>query len=371
MDQRRMQRLVGAVVLFTITFLGILLVMNNPATSPFTRSGYEIYVDLASAPGVAVNTPVRKDGVLVGRVAGLEWTDTGVRLRIRFNDESVKIYPNDTAQVEPSSIFGDAVVKFTRQPHEVGRPPILAGSVMEGTALEDPVSALTKLQQNLGPSIEKLGEAGERISVLADKVNVILGDDVQSQRLQILLDEMTLTLRDFRRTTNNVDSLIADPELRDKLQQGLREFPGVMADARAVLQHSNQSLNAFDQVVASAGTNLRNIEGLTQPLGERGEEIADLLINAIENLDIVMGDMSRFARSLSTSEGTLGKLLHDPSLYNNANLLVQDLDVVTRRVYEFTKDFRKIVDDLGIFMDKIAREPGRIVGGAINPSIRK
>src|SRR5690606_38648740 len=218
MDQRRMQRLVGAVVLFTITFLGILLVMNNPATSPFSRSGYEVYLDLASAPGVAVNTPVRKDGVLVGRVAGLEWTDTGVRLRIRFNDENVKIFPNDTAQVEPSSIFGDAVVKFTRQPHEVGRPPLLPGSVIEGTALEDPVAALTKLQQNLGPSIEKLGEAGERVSVLADKVNVILGDDVDSGRLRTLVDEMTLTLQDFRRTTINVDSLIADPELRAQLQ---------------------------------------------------------------------------------------------------------------------------------------------------------
>lgn len=361
-------------MLFTITFLGILLVMNNPASSPFKRTGYHIFLDLQSAPGVAVNTPVRKDGVLVGRVAGLEWTDTGVRLKIQFDDPQVEIHENDTAQVEPSSIFGDAVVKFTRQPHEVGKPPLLAGAVMQGTALEDPVSALTKLQQNLGPSIEKLGVAGERISVLADKVNVILGDEVGSERLQSLLDEMTVTLRDFRRTTNNVDSLIADPELRDQLKQGLREFPGVMSDARVVLQNTNQSLAAFDRVVASAGENLENLEGLTEPLGQRGPELADLLISAIENLDIVMADMSRFTKSLSSSEGTLGRLVNDPVLYNNANLLVQDLDVVVRAIHHDViaqGRLRKIVDDLGVFLDKVAREPGRIVGGALNPSIRK
>ena len=54
MDERRMQRRVGWVVLFTITFLGILLVINNPAASPFRTGGYEIYIDLDRAPGVAV-----------------------------------------------------------------------------------------------------------------------------------------------------------------------------------------------------------------------------------------------------------------------------------------------------------------------------
>lgn len=371
MDERRMQRRVGWVVVFTITFLGVLLVMNNPATSPFRTGGYDIFVKLDNAPGVAVNTPVRKDGVLVGRVSALEWTDDGVLLKIRMERDDVLLYENDTAQVEPSSIFGDAVVKFTRQPHEAGKPPLLAGSVIEGTALEDPVSALTKMQQNLGPSIEKLGSAGEQVAVLAEKINQILGEDIGDRRLQVLIDETTLTMRDVRRATNNVNSLLDDPQLRADVQQSLRELPAIMADARGVLQHANQTLTAFDSVVVSADRNLRNIEGLTQPLGVRGAEIADLLISAVENLDVVLGDVSRFTRSLNSSQGTLGKFVHDPTLYNNLNLLVQDADVVVRRVYEFTKDFRKIVDDMGIFMDKIAREPGRIVGGAINPSIRK
>lgn len=385
MDERRMQRRVGWVVLFTLTFMGIMLVINNPAASPFRSGGYEIFVDLQSAPGVAVNTPVRKDGVLVGRVSDLEWTETGIRLTVRIDRRDVVVYQSDKVEVEPSSIFGDAVVSFSRQPVAGERIAILASGTVEGTVTADPLTAITQLNQNLGPSIEKLGEAGEEVAKLADKINTVLGDDIGKQRIQEVMDELMSTLTDFRRTTNNFDQLLADNELRGQLTDALREFPGLMTDARGTLQQAGQTLENFDAVIAGADRNLRNIEGLTAPLGEKGEEIADLLISAVDNLDIVLADLSRFAKSLNNSQGTVGRLVNDPKLYDDADLFIRDArllvndgrmmiknaNVVVTRIYEFTKDFRPIVDDVRVFTDKIAREPGRIVGGAINPSMSK
>lgn len=370
MDERRMQRLVGMVVLFTITFLGVLLVANNPASSPFRSRGYEFYVDVPSAPGVAVNTPVRKDGVLVGRVSDVKFDKDGIRLTVRINRDVV-MYENDHPVVEPSSIFGNAVVSFTGKPVVGEQKPILAGGVVDGTVTDDPLTAITKLNANLGPSIEKMGEAGEQVAELADKINKAIGNDISGKRITQVLDELTVTLQDFRRTTNNFDQLLEDNELRGQLAQALREFPPLMSDARVLMQKAGTSLDNFDQVVASADRNLENIEGLTAPLGERGEELADLLISAIDNLDIVMTDLSRFASSLSNSEGTIGKLVNDPSLYNRADLLLKNANVVVYNIYEFTKDFRPIIDDIRVFTYKIATEPGRLIGGAINPSVTK
>lgn len=385
MDERRMQRRVGWGVLFTLTFLGVLLVINNPAASPFRSGGYELFIDLASAPGVAVNTPVRKDGVLVGRVADLEWTDAGIRLKVRIDRDDVVIYQSDKPEVEPSSIFGDAVVAFSRQPVQGERVPILAGAVVNGEVTADPLTAITQLNQNLGPSIEKLGDAGEKVAQLADKINTVLGDDIGKQRIQEVMDELMATLTDFRRTTNNFDQLLADNELRGQLTDALREFPGLMNDARGTLQQAGSTLKNFDAVIAGADRNLRNIEGLTAPLGEKGEEIADLLISAVDNLDIVLADLSRFAKSLINSEGTIGRFVNDPKLYDDTDLLIRDTrlligdsrtmiknaNVVVTRIYEFTKDFRPIVDDLRVFSYKIATEPGRLIGGAIKPSVVK
>lgn len=393
MDERRMQRRVGWVVLFTITFLGILLVINNPAASPFGNRGYEFYIDVPSAPGVAVNTPVRKDGVLVGRVSGLEWTETGVRLKVRI-DRDVLIFENDVPQVEPSSIFGDAVVTFTRKPvvedpnngamqfqpqlpadgaaPADNRKPILAESVVKGSVTDDPLTAITKLNQNLGPSIEKLGEAGEKVAILADKMNQAIGDDISGTRIAQVLDEATLTLQDFRRTTNNFDQLLADDELRGQLGDALREFPGLMTDARGTLQRAGQTLANFDQVIASADRNLQNIEGLTAPLGERGEEISDLLISAIDNLDIVMKDLSRFAAALNKGEGLLGRLVKDKKLSDDVDLLMRNANVLVYNINERVRtDLEPIMYNVKVFTDKIAREPGRIIRGAVNPSIVK
>ena len=386
MDERRMQRRVGWVVLFTMTFLGVLLVINNPAASPFRSGGYEILLDLESAPGVAVNTPVRKDGVLVGRVADLEWTDTGVRLRLRIDREDVVLYQTDRALVEPSSIFGDAVISFARSPGQVNQGPILAEGVVAGEVTDDPLTAITKLNQNLGPSIESLGQAGEEVAQLAEKINTVLGDDIGKQRIQDVLDELTLTLQDFRRTTNNFDQLLGDNEMQGRIVQALEEIPALMTEARGTLQKAGNTLDGFDQVIASADRNLQNIEGLTAPLGERGPEIADLLISAVDNLDVVLADLARFAKSLNESEGTLGRLIRDKKLSDdletlaansnvlvkNANLFIKNGNVLVYNINErVRRDLQPIIEDLRVFTDKIAREPGRIVGGAINPSIRK
>ncbi len=415
MDEQRMQRLVGAVVLFTITFLGVLLVANNPASSPFRSGGYTIYIDLDRAPGVAVNTPVRKDGVLVGRMTDVAWTDEGVRLEVRIDREDVYIYENDKPQVVPSSIFGDAVVQFVRQPPKPRPPggaqsgrtsaseqlsstvplgvlaqmmpqdqaqglpgqrsdrvPILAGSVIEGEALDDPLTAIVKLNQNLSPSIEKLGEAGEKVAQLADKINQALGDDISGTRVAKVLDELTVTLQDFRRTTNNFDQLIGDDQIRGQLNEALQEFPALMTDARGTLQQAGQTLENFDQVIAGAERNLQNIEGITQPLGEKGEELADLLISSIDNLDVVMADLSRFAGSLNTGEGLLGRLVRDKKLSDETDILLSNANILIYNLNErVRKDFEPIIRDLRVFMDKIARNPGSFIGGAINPTIRK
>ncbi|QDU54721.1 MlaD family protein [Aeoliella mucimassa] len=379
MDERRMQRLVGMVVLFTITFLGVLLVANNPASSPFHTGGYDITVQADRAEGVAVNTPVRKDGVLIGRVKDVSWSQQGVLLEVRIDREDVKIYEYDEPQIQPSSIIGDAVISFVRDTDKLKEykdkepAPLLAGSLVEARVIDNPIMTISKLNESLQPSILKLGEAGEKIAILADKVNTILGDDIGQQRLHKTMDELTLTLQDFRRTTNNFDQLISDPQLQEDLTQALREIPELMTETRGTMQRAGQTLDNFDNVVASAERNLKNLEGLTEPLGERGEEISDLLISAIDNLDIVMKDLSRFTSDLNNSKGLIGRLVHDEKLGDNAQSVLNNANVLIYNINERVRstEIDKILYNMKVFSDKIAREPGRLIGGAVKPSITK
>jgi phospholipid/cholesterol/gamma-HCH transport system substrate-binding protein len=84
-----------------------------------------------------------------------------------------------------------------------------------------------------------------------------------------------------------------------------------------------------------------------------------------------MRDLGDVARALNNREGTIGKLIHDPTMYENLNRLMFNVNQVLCDIRELTFNLKPIVHDARIFMDKVAVEPGRIISGAVNPSNRK
>src|SRR5882757_7902832 len=84
MNERQMQFRVGVVVFATMIVGGLLASLNNPLPTgwlPWGRSKYQIGIEVAQAPGVDTNTPVRKNGILIGRVKSIEDKDGGVLLK--------------------------------------------------------------------------------------------------------------------------------------------------------------------------------------------------------------------------------------------------------------------------------------------------
>jgi len=61
-----------------------------------------------------------------------------------------------------------------------------------------------------------------------------------------------------------------------------------------------------------------------------------------------------FTEAINSGEGTLGKLVYDPAMY-------EELSDTVGTVQELIKKLRPIISDVRIFTDKIARDP-RILG---------
>ena len=81
MNERQMQFRVGVVVFATMIIGGLLATLNSPLPTgwlPWGRGTYEIGIELPEAPGVGPDTPVRKNGLLIGRVASIEDRDDRV-----------------------------------------------------------------------------------------------------------------------------------------------------------------------------------------------------------------------------------------------------------------------------------------------------
>jgi phospholipid/cholesterol/gamma-HCH transport system substrate-binding protein len=107
-------------------------------------------------------------------------------------------------------------------------------------------------------------------------------------------------------------------------------------------------------------SNLRNLEGFTGPLGQRGDAIVSNIDSSIARLNELLGQVETFSRSLNSREGSLGQLINNREIYDQLNSAAANINDLTKRL-------RPIIEDARIFSDKIARHPGAIVRDAVKP----
>ncbi|MEC8305859.1 MAG: mammalian cell entry protein, partial [Planctomycetota bacterium] len=76
MEERIIQFRVGVVVVASVC-IGIILVLYF---GEGWKPKYTLYLKTRMAPGVSKNTPVKKNGILIGRVWNVETAEDGVLL---------------------------------------------------------------------------------------------------------------------------------------------------------------------------------------------------------------------------------------------------------------------------------------------------
>jgi phospholipid/cholesterol/gamma-HCH transport system substrate-binding protein len=281
--------------------------------------------------------------------------DLDDRVAVRANiDVGRKLYPQYACQVR-TSVLGDATIEFVACPIPPGTLPLIDGDTVKGTVVGNPLDMLANIQGDLKVTINSLGRAGDEVSNLADRVNKAFGDKTEQGRASRLLDKMELALDDFSKSAHTLDNFFEDPELKASVH-----------DARVTMNDVRVATQDVRTAAISAEKNLKNLEGFTEPLGRNGEQVAKAFIDSLEGLGKVVEELTVLTQSLNNREGTIGQLVHNPELYNNFNRLIANSNNVVLQINELTLRLRPIVEDARTFMDKIAREPGRLIGGALN-----
>ena len=356
MNDRIMQFRVGVVVLATSIIGAILVTLNGPISTewvPGLSKHYQVTIELPQAPGIGANTPVRKNGILIGRVA--EVLDKQDHVAVKANiDAGRLLYPNDTVQIR-TTLLGDATVEFVTEPVPAGTPPVGEGAVFQGKLAPNPLDAITNLEGKLDTMIDSLKQAGDEVGKLAKTVNEAIGPEPEAGRVPKLLDTAEKSMADLSRAATTFDKFFGDPELMTTV----REARMTMNDVRDVAKGVQSPIESIDR-------NLKNLEGLTEPLGRNGEQVAASLIDALSGLSRIVEELTVLTEALNNREGTIGKLVHNPEVYDNLNRLLCNSNHLVLRINDLSMRLRPVVEDARTFMDKVAREPGRVVGGAFS-----
>ncbi len=349
MDERVVLFRVGVVVIATVLIAAILVLMFGDITFFMGKGQYTVRVTLAQAPGVMEGTPVHKFGKTIGRVRRVDVTDEHAVVTLSIGDD-VRLDLSSRCRVK-TTILGDATIDFVRADKPLSKEYLKDGATIEGDIADDPLALMAKLattvtnlEEDARIALNSVGDAGEKIGKLADRLNDILaGSDGE---LDGIGKKIEASLDNFNTAMTSLNNIVGDKEVQENLKKALSDLPELMETTR-------ETMDEFKRVAISANENLDYLKGFTEPLGENGPEMAAHIRSSARKMDDLLTQLNTFSEALNNQDGSLGQFVHNPDLYQHLNRAAMNFEQLSLRL-------RPITEDARIFMDKLARDPGQL-----------
>lgn len=336
-----MQFRVGVMVLATLIIAAILVLLFGEMPR-VVRGTYTVNIVFREAPGVSEGTPVRKSGVLIGRVSQRPELrrDGRVLLTARI-DADRPIYPQEICRVNYTAL-GDARIEFALPPGtEISGDPVPTNHTFMGVRSQEPLQMVNQMQNDLRGVIDAVTRTSEALEVTARKINHIL--DSNEGQITTTFQQANRTMVSIERTMNAANKVMDDPELIEKLKRSLTDLPELLQDTRRAVVRVERTFDLAER-------NLQRIDSFTESLRESGTPLLQRVDSVMGNLDEMTGQIASFSKVLNSDQGTLGRLVRNPDVYDQ-------LQKTLCEVNQLLRDARPIMDDARVFTDKIARHP--------------
>jgi ABC-type transporter Mla subunit MlaD len=221
---------------------------------------------------------------------------------------------------------------------------------------------LGKVMRDVMPTF---GKAGDELRELAKSTRETIPD------VRRTADELQLTARNWGVVGERVNVLLGTNEQKlnkavDQLNDTLKRVAATFSDENQknlseTLKNVRDGSTRLDGIMRNTDEVLANMKQATKPLAERSDRITRNLDEGTEKLNLLLGDVRGLFRGFGQGDGTLQRLLSDPSLYNHLN---EAACMVTRMLPRLDR----ALGDLEIFADKLARHPEALgLGGVVRP----
>jgi phospholipid/cholesterol/gamma-HCH transport system substrate-binding protein len=331
---------VGIMAIVALLLLAFLIVLMSGA-NPLFRRTTEVYTYLGDSVAMTEGaTPVRLNGILIGKVKKIELsgsTDPGriVKLTLSIYDDALPLVPVDSsAKLAQQNLLGSRYVNIKKG--------IKPQTIQAGAEIP---SADT-------PEIEDLFQQGSStlaaLQKIMDRVNGII-DDIQGGKGTIgaLLVDRTLYDRAVE-IVNDVKKLTEALNASDSTIGHLIHDDVLYQDVRGTVGKINTLVDNLNAGQGTAGKLLKDdalyndlhatIGDLRETIGKinNGDGTVGKLLNSSQLHDQLvssMGKLDSVLDKVNNGDGTIGRLMNDPSLF-------ESIDGTSREVQGLLKDFR-------------------------------
>ncbi len=265
-----------------------------------SRTYYAIYDNVE---GLAPSTPVTINGLNVGKVQDITFTEDGSgKLLVKLVvEEEFDFSKNSEAQLYEAGLIGGKAIAII--PAFDNAEKAVKGTYLKGTV-----------------------KAG-----LSELVN---------QRLTPLQEKLEATIVGADSLLLNINSVF-DERTKANLRNGIAELNSTISSFKV----TSESLN---DVVVNNKENLKstlnNIENISGNLSEITDSIANAnLAGTIQNLQSTITNFNSILVKIENGEGSMGKLMQDEGLYNNLEGATKEMEALLKDIKLHPKRYFRIL----------------------------
>ncbi|MGK7370306.1 MAG: MlaD family protein [Candidatus Halalkalibacterium sp. M3_1C_030] len=291
-----------------VAFFGFRL-MNDV---PIFRQSQKVVTYFDKVDGLTTGSVVYINGVKVGSVKRIELiSQDSVMVSMNF-DLGVDIPKNSIARLESSGLLDDkAIILEPGDSNEYIEYGDTIKGVYTGGMMETLKDEGQKLSDDVSQSFEKL-------NVLLEKLNTTISDENQNKIDDILVD--------LKSTTDEISQLMKNK--RGELESSINHASNILANLDTV---STNNKERIDSVMIGLDNSLKRIESLSVELEKTGTSLNQIL------------------DKVNKGEGTLGKLVNNPSLYNNLDSLSAEMKQLMKNINEDPRKYLKHMRLIEVF----------------------
>ena len=346
---------VGMGVLAWLTF------MVEHVASLFERQ-YRLQACFSTANGLEPGSGVTLAGVKVGEVKAVAIEGDKIVVHMAI-DEGIAVKQDSVASISMGGLLGNKLIDITLG--TTAAPPLAADGVVKSVDAPDVNSLLRKVESAVGNISELTGsfegskDFFKSLKEAGPKLNQVLAS------LQDITDKI-------KRGEGTVGKLIADDslykqakEIAASLRTASEKLAKILGDNESDLRSTMASVKDVAPQIKEAAANL---SGITKKI-EKGEGTIGKLVNAptlYEDLKKAMSSLQTLVAKVEKGEGTLGKFMSDESFYKDAREAVAALKSVAAKIDQGEGTIGKLVNDPTLFdeLKKVVLEGREAVRGA-------
>jgi phospholipid/cholesterol/gamma-HCH transport system substrate-binding protein len=322
MANYRKNVLVGGTMIVALALLAVMILLFGEApVRLFSTAQMQVKFVADSADGITNGSPILYLGVNVGQVRSVDLLPNQPGVTILGTIAQGRAIPANVEGVVRSTLLGG---NASLSLETIGDAP--QGKLEPNATIHTRIGGTNLLPREFAELAKQLTELSRRLQTTVDDWN----NAKVVSKLAVTIDSTQKTIAKIGDTSDELRKLLADGQLRGDLKDTLSNFKAVSENSKSIAKNLEklsldlQKTNATaDATITKAGT---RIDELSKQVGGR--------------LDQVAGVLDRFqsmANKIDKGEGSAGKFINDPKLYEALVDTSQELNLTV-------KDLRRLVE---------------------------